>query len=145
MTTNIELNKKLGSVEEYIGTFPRDKLPEITSYPTALIVNTDFSAGVGEHWIAIYINDNRFGEYFDSYGMSPLIQEVSEFLNEYCTEGWTSNQSMIQGFTSMKCGQFCVLFVFLKSLGVSLFNIIKLFTKSHDVNDIIVEKLYREL
>ena len=144
MTTNIELEKKLKCFKEFIGVFPRDKLPKIKSYPVSIIINTDMSKGSGEHWVAIHINSKKFGIYFDSYGFPPLAKEMIKFLDEYCKNGWLFNQTMIQGVTSINCGQFCVLFLFLRSIGVSLHQFNKLFSRSHDVNDLIVEKLYKE-
>ena len=146
MTTSIELKHKLRHIKEFIGTFPRDKLPNIKSYPVSLIVNTDTSNGQGEHiWVAIHINERKFGEYFDSYGLKPLSSDITDFMDNFCVNGWTYNTEMIKGLTSINCGQFCVIFIYLKSERVPMFDIIKLFSNNHDVNDNIVKNLYKGL
>ena len=44
--------------KSFLGFFPRDKLPRITTYPSSLIVNTDKHGEKGEHWLAIYVGKN---------------------------------------------------------------------------------------
>ena len=127
-----------------MGVFPLDRLPKINTLPASLIINTDPHNEPGEHWVAVYVNKNRIGIYFDSYGLQPLNKEINNFLNIYC-KCWTYNSTVIQGVTSVNCGQYCVLFVLLKSIGHSLFDIIKLFTKRFDINDKLVEKIYKIL
>jgi len=40
--------------------------------PRLLVCNTDQSNRPGEHWIAIYVDDDgRYGEYFDPLGRAP--------------------------------------------------------------------------
>ena len=142
MTTSTELNNRLKHIDEYIGTFPRDKLPKIKKYPSALILNTDPSHKPGQHWVAIYINKNGFGEYFDPYGLEPLWDDFKIFLDENCPNGWTYNNITIQAINSINCGQFCYTFIILRSLDYSIQQIVQLFSKSSNLNDAIVEKYY---
>jgi len=79
MTTNLELDKKLLNVKEFLGTFSCDTIPKINNFPSSFIVNTQPSGKGGEHWVAIYINNERKGEYFDSYGFKPLNKEFNLF------------------------------------------------------------------
>jgi hypothetical protein len=39
--------------------------------PRPLVCNTDESTKLGQHWIAIYVDTNGRGEYFDSFGREP--------------------------------------------------------------------------
>jgi hypothetical protein len=50
------------------GVFSSDMLPP---NHRLLVCNTDPSTRPGQHWIAIYVDENRCGEYFDSFGQSP--------------------------------------------------------------------------
>ena len=60
----------------FIGVYASDKLPvRVQNVPCALIANTDSSDKEGSHWIGIYIDENRRGDYFDSYGRKPAIEE----------------------------------------------------------------------
>ena len=144
MTTNFDLNKKLQNVKCFVGSFPRDKIPRVKSLPAALIMNTDTSTQPGEHWVAVYINEDGIGEYFDSFGLKPLFREIVEYLDNNCKE-WYYNNVTIQGLTSITCGQYCVLFVYLRSIGISLCQIINLFTTDYKINDEIIKSLYKEL
>ena len=46
---------------------------EVPSYPSAYVINSDTSDKKGEHWVAVYFDKNRRGEYFDSYELPPAI------------------------------------------------------------------------
>jgi len=52
------------------GVFAADRLP---NDPCLLVCNTDPSYRLGEHCVAIYVDDEgRYGEYFDSFGRPPV-------------------------------------------------------------------------
>lgn len=142
MTTSTELNRRLRHIGEYIGTYPSDLLPKITKFPAALILNTDPSNKPGQHWVAVYIKRNGVGEYFDPFGLQPLMNEFINFLDNNCPNGWTFNDNTIQGINSINCGRFCYMFIILKSLDYSLVQIIKLFSRIHLLNDAIIDKYY---
>ena len=142
MTTSAQLFNKLKFLKTFLGVFPLDRLPEIKSIPASLIINTDPHNEPGEHWVAVYISD--IGVYFDSYGFPPLNEEIKSFLDTNTTE-WTYNTVMIQGYNSYTCGQHCVLFVLLMSIGYSLMDIIHLFTNNFKTNDKIVQKIFENL
>ena len=57
--------------KHFDGVFSGDRLP---TKPRLLVCNTDPSDESGEHWIAIYVNDDEYyGEYFDSLGRAPTL------------------------------------------------------------------------
>ena len=70
------INSKPGMVDQFLGVFAPDEIAnlKIQKFPAALIVNTDRSSDSGEHWVWVYIDGNRNGEYFDSYGREPLAE-----------------------------------------------------------------------
>lgn len=144
MTFSDQLFNKLYYFKTFLGVFSRDNLPKITSFPCSLIMNTDPENKPGQHWVAIYINENEFGTYFDSYGYAPLNREFEIFLNNYC-KSWTFNPIMLQGFNSYTCGEFCVLFVLLMSMGFGLLDIIHLFSTDFKTNDKIVKEIFKNL
>ena len=64
------LKKKLGHV--FKGVYARDQLAALkTQSPACYVVNTHPITSPGEHWIAIYVTNNRNGVYFDSFGLAP--------------------------------------------------------------------------
>src|ERR1700712_3875248 len=144
MTTTEQLFNKLKFLKNFLGVFPRDNLPAIKFLPVSLIMNTDPHNKPGQHWVAIHINSDSCGIYFDSYGLPPLNQEFIDYLNDNCNS-WTYNKTMIQGYNSLTCGQYCALFVLLQALGYDLFDIIHLFCTDFKTNDEIVQEFFRNL
>ena len=63
--------KECLSASILIGIYAINTLPVYVEYPAALIVNLSSSTSTGSHWIAIYINENRQGHYFDPFGRNP--------------------------------------------------------------------------
>ena len=59
--------------------YPRDKIPTVVKYPSAYVFNSDPSSKPGEHWIALYFDKKRRGEYFDSYGVGPQMHNLKKF------------------------------------------------------------------
>ena len=50
----------------FLGVFARDKLPSLKKN-CCLVLNTHTHEKPGEHWLAIYVDENGFGEFFDSF------------------------------------------------------------------------------
>ena len=59
----------------FLGVRPCDQLPKtiIRKLPAMLVINTHPSYMPGEHWLAIYITENKHGLFFDSFGHSPTL------------------------------------------------------------------------
>src|SRR5436190_24340797 len=127
MTSTEQLFNKLKFIKSFLGVFPKDCLPKPNTYPVSLIMNTDPQSKPGEHWVAIYFDSEKHALYFDSYGFPPLNIEFKNYLNENSIQ-WTYNRQMIQGYNTYTCGEFCVLFVLLKTLGFEIDVIIHLFS-----------------
>jgi len=81
-TAEIQCILKRNNVTKYQfgGVFARDCLPLLAKHK-AYIVNLDKMNENGSHWISIYFDKNRRGEYFDSYGLPPLFPEIISFLD----------------------------------------------------------------
>ena len=88
-----ELERAIGDyVKRFDGVFASDRLP---TKPRLFVCNTDPSDMPGEHWIAIYVDDNgHYGEYFDSLGRPPN-RLFEHYMNEHCRE-WTYNCKQLQ-------------------------------------------------
>ena len=122
--------------KSFEGVFPRDYLPKFVSQPTALVANTDSSNRSGEHWVAIYIENDK-GEYFDSYGLPPVHSEFLQFLKNNC-KSWTFNTKEIQSIDSQVCGQYCIVFLKARASGKNLGQIQHLFGPDTQKNDSMV-------
>jgi hypothetical protein len=120
----------------FLGVFPSDKLPKNVPRPSCLIANTQPSGSSGEHWIAIFINKEGYGDYFCSFGKPP-ISVFSSFLNHHCT-AWNYSNKTIQNYFSTTCGQYALFFLYCRACGLSLSKFLSLFTKNYEENDNIV-------
>jgi hypothetical protein len=120
----------------FVGVFPCNKLPKKISWPTCLIANTQPSNNDGEHWIAIFINKEGYGDYFCSYGQKPL-KVFADFLDKH-TQSWYYSQKCLQNELSTTCGQYCLFFLHARANGLSLEKLQTLFTRDKLENDEIV-------
>ena len=109
---NNEIEKYFNKCHHFIGVYPRDKLPKkVYKRQTGLIINTDKSTDPGEHWVAVALLNNNSGEYFDSFGLPPLLSEIREFLENNCDNGWIYNPVTLQHPLSTSCGKYCVAYL----------------------------------
>ena len=113
----------------------KECLPEIVdTYPNAIMCNTHDAERQGEHWIAMYVDAERRGDYFDPYGLQPQHVEFANFMNEHCSE-WAPNDRTLQSHLSTVCGQYCVAFLIFRSRNVSMHGFTRLFTTDLVAND----------
>lgn len=115
----------------FLGVFAADTLPNKFKVPAAFIVNTDRSNSSGEHWISIYIDASGIGEYFDSYGLQPIVEEHISFLKRHC-KYYSHNKLMLQSLDTSICGHYCCLYVGAKARKLTMGNFVNCFYK-HDV------------
>ena len=117
------------------GVVPKDGLPKtIDALPTAFVCNTDDGDEPGEHWIALYLSSDGRGEYFCSYGLSPLHAAFSTFLNKHCSE-WTHNSKRLQSPLSNVCGQYCVAYIMFRCNGSPMRTFVNAFRSDLVAND----------
>ena len=74
----------------------------------AYVINLDHSKNEGTHWIVIFIKSNEV-IYFDSFGVEHLPEEIIKSI-ESANKNIKSNIFRIQGYNSIMCGYFCILF-----------------------------------
>jgi len=106
-----------------LGVFPSDLIPFShflsSSRESSLccIANTDPSTKPGTHWVAFYRdlqNDSPL-EFFDSYGQSPLSYGFFSGNSKFPKDLPLSfNNTILQSLTSNVCGQYCLLFLYLR-------------------------------
>lgn len=121
------------------GVLASNHLPySVNKLPCCFVVNTDPSWKSGTHWLALYIDENRKVEFFDSYGQKlESYPFLYSFVQRVSTE-WKFNNKQLQGSLSSTCGQFCIYFLFWRTRGIRFDKILKSFATSVDTNDILV-------
>ncbi len=115
-----------------------DMMPRHVNVPCALVANTDVSSGEGKHWVAFYIDKDRSGVYFDSYGKPPCLQAFKTFLKRNCTD-WTHNKQLLQGPITSTCGQYCIYFLVHVSRGYSMSEIQRAFEGYEDNDEAVTD------
>lgn len=146
MNTN-EINRLLRARcrDSFLGTFASDRLPARlpSKRPLFLVVNTDPHDRPGEHWVAIYVDRESKGEYFDSLHQ-PTPIKFSNYLDKFCAT-WKTNSQQLQSGASRFCGHYCVFYCMFRSLDYSLDRIESCFTNDTGVNDIFVHGIICKL
>ena len=124
-----------------LGCFPSDKLPTAHSrIPFGLVANTQPSTKEGEHWVALWVGEDGYGEYFDSYAQPPL-KTFAQFLNEKALRGWDPVlEEPVQTLFSTVCGQHCIYYLYRKCRGDRYEPI-----SDTDVNDFVEQKFALDL
>lgn len=128
------------------GVFAADTLPRrLHKTPALLICNTDPITKPGSHWIAFYIDRDGQGEFWDSYGLPPIVPSHRKFLDRHCKK-WTHNHTTLQAIDSQVCGEYCVLYLVHRAHGCTLRSFVKkLFTRDSVKNDHVVRKLFQRM
>jgi hypothetical protein len=130
------MNKRRG--EKFsVGVYSASTLPNTFHKPAAFIVNTDRQHEPGTHWVAMFFPQRGGAEYFDSYGLPPLVSEHAEFLNRSSTS-WTYNHIPLQGLYSEVCGHYCVAFLRARMSGYSMKTFQYHFSEDSKHNDALV-------
>jgi hypothetical protein len=123
-----------------------DTTISISQKPALVIINTDLSSGPGEHWCVAFLNNN-ICDYFDPLGFPPQHDQYDFVpkLLPFC-DFIIHNKVAVQTETSSVCGHHCLYFLFLKSRGYSLCEIItNFFSSNNNKNDEAVQKFILNL
>ncbi len=119
-----------GCEEQFAGVYSVDQLPgRMSDRPRLLVVNTDISAGLGRHWVAIYLpSDGEAPEFFDSTGRAPDSYHPSfeRFLVAHGPK-YKFQTLRLQGYGSQTCGLFCLYYGLKRCAGRTMEEIVKFF------------------
>ena len=110
MLMTFQIDNFLRKNNNYLGTFPLDRLPDLPKkFPKSIIIKTDQCNKPGDHWIAIVLTEQH-AYYFDSFGLGIVDQEIQQFLLPRYSS-IIFNSLCIQHILSDKCGFYCIYFV----------------------------------
>ena len=109
MLTNDDLEKIAKNYDVKLkGIFMKDKLTNLPIEDGNYIINMDNSTGIGTHWTALFVSENK-AIYFDSFGCVPP-QNVIDFVKQRNIKlGY--NNFIMQDLESEKCGFYCIAFL----------------------------------
>ena len=118
------------------GVYARNRLPRRINVPSALVGNTDPDHRPGRHWIAIYIDANSRGEYYDPTGRPPCQSAYVNFMNRHC-RSWTYNGVRVQEKGSIVCGHHCLYYLIYRCAGHSMAKITRSLGHPKEATDIV--------
>ena len=98
--------------------------PGIEDVPCCYIVNTDRHNKPGRHWVSFFFPASGCPEYFDSFGMVPMLPEFYKFMGE---RHFLYNNIPLQEPLSTTCGQYCLFYLLARIHGYTFEHFISLF------------------
>lgn len=131
---NTEILRQLKGYKRFIGVFPCDLLPALKP-GQAMIVNTDPHDKPGQHWVAFYMSEDLTLEYFDSFGLPPLVSQFRKYINRGAHKIFSYSTVQLQHNNSETCGKHCIAFVKHRLNNQSFIHLLAHFTKSLASND----------
>ena len=80
-----QIRAELKCLKSFQGVFACNEHKNPQQLPASYVFNTDPREKSGTHWVAVYIDKNGKGEYFDSFGKKPQ-KDILNFMRKLCTE-----------------------------------------------------------
>lgn len=140
----IDIQKYLKQIDLYIenNVYAANRLPIHVHLPTYIISNLDNDNKPGSHWVAIHIDANGFGQYFDSYGRPP--HGYHQMFLKRNSKMWNYNINRIQNDYTSVCGSYCLLYLYYKYHGRTLNEFQRLFGINTICNDMTLFSLFNQ-
>lgn len=122
--------------------FPANRMPMFVQLPVYIISNLDPDFKPGSHWIAIYIDVNGVGEYFDSFGRKPEGYHKMFLIRN--AKKWYCNHQQLQSYLTSVCGKYCLVYLYLKTKNVKFNDFINVFSTVNSLgNDVTISQMFR--
>lgn len=129
----------------FLGVFPCDIHPKTNHHKKfSIIFNTGDSETTGEHFVALYMENNKLF-YFDSFGKKPTDKNVLSFISNQKKKKLICWKKKIQHDDSSYCGFFCIAFLLHKHKKIPNFCKFFVSKKLHLNNDRVVKFISKNL
>jgi hypothetical protein len=128
------LKKHPHSRPVFKGVYVRNRLPRLLNVPSVIVGNTDPDHRMGQHWVAIYIDANSRGEYYDPTGRPPHECAYVNFMNKHCLH-WTYNTIRVQEEGSTVCEHHCIFYLIHRCAGHSMTDVTRLLENPVEATD----------
>lgn len=119
------------------GVYATDQIPDVKSFPCSFVINSQPHYEQGLHWLVMHFpNKDSSVEFFDSFGKSP--DYYGHYFLDYMHENNLNYKSSIvslQDNSSRVCGYYCVFYIYYRSRGFEMNEIVNMFTRDRHFND----------
>lgn len=122
----------------FLGIAWSDSDFKIEKFPSSVILNTDKYRGPGIHWCAVHFESPDKCEYFDPFGLPPVVAGSHDFSKILLKNAKhvDFNGEQVQDFHASTCGHHCAYFILLRSRNISLDTILEdFYTDNIQLND----------
>ena len=141
---NFEIQDYFKNEKIFNSVFSRNNLPKLKK--GAYAINLDHSKNTGTHRVVIFVKEDEVN-YFDSFGVDYISKEIIEKI-EYSSLGNKNIKTSIfriQGYDSIMCGYFCILFIEYMLNDKTLTFITNLFSPwNFEKNDDMIKKYFND-
>lgn len=142
-TTELQLCMNKISPSFKSNVFAANQIPIWVNLPAFIICNLDPDSKPGSHWVAMHIDVNGIGEYFDSFGRKPTGYHKL-FLNRN-TKRWFHNNKSLQNHLTSVCGEYCLVYLYFKFQGKTMSDFLSLFSSNTLCNDLVLRTLFKSV
>lgn len=134
--------RKITPQIEY-NVFAANRLPVYSSLPMYIISNLDPDTKPGSHWVAIHVDINGVGEYFDSFGRKPTAHH-KKFLQRN-SKIWIYNNKQLQNYFTSVCGKYCLIYLYFRFKNCNMQQYLGLFSNNTLCNDFIADEIFKNI
>lgn len=114
---------------------PDTPLPNLHPLPSIIILNTAPISSPGEHWcVACFANDGSCN-FFDPFGLSPLLYGFGTALLTACKIGIRFSKIPVQGILSKTCAHHCLFFALKYARGYTPDQIMHFYSSNNSVSN----------
>lgn len=114
-TDSNQLNQYAASLfgDKFAGVYASDQVPNLSKKSPYCIVNLDPSNKPGEHWVAVYLQNNDTVLLYDSFGRdaNTLLKAFSKYFKKLGKKIINSDRDAEQLIIQDDCGQRCLSFL----------------------------------
>lgn len=123
--------------------YAANRLPVRVCPPFYGISNLDPDTKLGSHWVAMYVDNNGVGEYFDSYGRKPIGYHRAFFKRN--AKILLHNGMRIQNDFTVVCGEYCLMYLYYKSRGKTMYDFVNNFSQNTLCNDLLLRNMFKSI
>ena len=144
------INEALKNESGYLGSYALDELKDlkVSFYPSFIVLNLDFRANEGTHWIALAIYATQLLICDSLGGILPdsrLPKNIVSFLSPLVSTRKVVLTRQLQNPESDTCGLYCITFIHQLAKYNCICEFLQLFSSDFNKNDQVIKFLNKKI